>query len=396
VAIEAIQVIQDLAIVLLVALAMALLFYAIRQPALIGYLLAGIIVGPYTPPGGLLQQPEILNLFAEIGIVFLLFAIGLEYPLARLRAIGRLAAVIAVAESLATFLAGYLVGTVLGFSTFDSLFLGLAVSVTSTVILNKVLEELGVLGDGVAGLILGITIIEDVLIVSALGVLQSLAITGRISLLEVGLGVAAVVVFIGVALVVGTRVVPRFIDGVAKTGRADLLLVAVLGVAFGLSILSSLLGISVATGAFLGGLMVAESKNQAIARALLAPLKDLFGAIFFVSMGALMDVRLLPSVVLAIVLLLTTSVFAKVGVTYLAARGQRIPSAAARRTAIGLAGPGGELSLAIAKGGADVQAINPFVLPIVGIITLVTAFLSAFRVRFAWGAREPLPLAEPS
>ncbi len=351
-----------------------------------------MIIGPYTPPFGFLLHPEIVNLLAPVGIVFLLLAVGLEYPATRFRSVGRKALVIALSEALATFLAGFLVGQALGLPKFDSLFLGLALSVTSTVILAKVLEDLGVIQDQVAGLILGITVIEDIVTVSALGVLQSLATTGTISLVAIGVAVGLVVLFISVALVVGSRTVPRFVDLVARTGRNDLLLLAILGLTLGLCVLSSLIGISVAAGAFVSGVLVAESRNQTRARDLVLPLKELFGAIFFVSIGALMDIELLPAYILPIVALIVTTLTVKLVVTYVSARGQGVPLPAARRTAISLSGPRGELSLVVAKGGADVQATSPFVLPVVGAMTLVTAFLSPYLVRLGWRTGERTPI----
>jgi monovalent cation:H+ antiporter-2, CPA2 family len=381
---EAVQVIQDLAIVLSVALVTALIAYRLRQPLLVGYLIAGLIVGPYTPPTGLLTHPEILNLFAEVGIVFLLFAVGLEYPLSRLRTIGRTAILIALGESLGTFAAAYAVGRLFGFGEFESLFLGLAVSVTSTLILSKVLEDLGVVREEVAGLVLGITVIEDVVVISALGVLQSLASTGGIALPAVAISIGLVGFFVAVALLLGTRAAPWLLDRVAALRRPDLLLVTLLALAFGLSALSSLLGISVATGAFFAGVLVAGSRSQASARELVAPLKELFGAIFFVSMGALMNFGLLPGYLLPIAVLLAVVLLAKFGITYLLARAQRLSGGFARRTALGLAGPGGEVSLTVVKGGTDIGVVAPFVLPMVGAITLITAVVSSARVRWAW------------
>jgi CPA2 family monovalent cation:H+ antiporter-2 len=386
---EAIQVIQDLAIVMVVALVMAVVSYWLRQPSMIGYIVAGMIVGPYTPPFSLVTHPGVLSLLAEVGIVFLLFAIGLEYPVARLRSVGRTALVIALVESLATFAAGFAVAEAFGFGEFASLFLGLSLSVTSTVILSRVLGDRGLLGEEVAGLVLAITVIEDVIVVAALGVLQSVAANGSVALGPLLVGVGLVVLFVVAALVLGSRAVPWLVDAVGGTGRSDLLLLAILGIAFGLSILSNLLGISVATGAFLAGVMVAGARNQGQARSLMAPLKELFGAIFFVSMGALMDIELLPAVLLPVLALLATAMGAKLLFTFVAARSQGVPRPAARRTAIGLAGPGGEVSLTVIKGGTDVAAVGPLLLPMVGAITLVTALLSPYRVAWAWRRRGP-------
>ncbi|MCI4317743.1 MAG: cation:proton antiporter [Thermoplasmata archaeon] len=389
---EAVQVIQDLAIVMIVALAMALLSYKLRQPLILGYVVAGMIVGPYTPPVNLLSHPDILNLFAEIGIVFLLFAVGLEYPIARLRSVGRRAIVIALAESLGTFAAGTIVALGLGLSEFNSLFVGLAVSVTSTILLSQALEEMGVVRGSDAGVILGITVVEDVVVVSALAILQSVASTGHLSVLGILISLGLVIAFLVGAIVLGSRTVPRLIDLVAATGRTDLLLVATLGVAFGLSILSNLIGISVATGAFLGGVLVAESRHQDLARSRFAPLKDLFAAIFFVSMGALMDIELLPSILFLLIVLIATAFVAKWLTTYLAARATDLPRATSTRTAWGLSAAGGELSLVVAKGGLDVGATTAVVLPLVGAFSIVMTFLRPYFLRYGWRAGEsPAP-----
>jgi CPA2 family monovalent cation:H+ antiporter-2 len=387
---QEILVIQDLAVVVLVALGMALLFRWLKQPVLIGYIVAGIIIGPYTPPFSVIHYPDVLSALAEMGIVFLLFAIGLEYPIARLRAVGRQALAIALTESLATFVAGFLVGQAFGFSLYDSLFIGLAISVTSTVIVSSVLEDLGVLRGSDASLVLGITVVEDIVTVTLLGLLQSAAVTGHLSLLSLLVSIGLVLLFIGGVLVVGPRTLSPLIDRIQRAEVREVFLLAILGLAFGLSLISIEVGISVATGAFLAGVLVAESNSQAVAHELMAPLKQLFGAIFFVSMGALMDVGLLPRYLLPIGGFLATAFGVKLLSTYLAARQQRILPGEARRTAVTLSASGGELSIVVAKGGADVGATSAFVLPFIGALTVVTTVLAPFLIRFAW-RRPPEP-----
>jgi CPA2 family monovalent cation:H+ antiporter-2 len=382
--IDAVLVVEDLAIVLLVALAVALLFYRLGQPLLIGYVVAGIIVGPYTPPVGILHYPDVLEALAQIGIAFLLFAVGLEYPLARLREVGRRSIVIASAEALSTFAAGFGLGRAFGFSSFDSLFLGLAISVTSTVILSQALEDLGYLDRSETRLILGITVVEDVITVSLLSVLQSTALAGHLALPAVALALGLVVLFIGVTLGLGSRVVPPLVDLLAGLRRPELFLLGILGIALGLAYVSSVLGISIASGAFFAGVLVAESKNHEAAKTLIAPFKQVFGAIFFVSMGALMDLGLLPRYVLEILAFLGTALAVKFVATYLAARQQGVGDREARLAATNLSASGGELSLVVAKGGADVGATSAFVLPFVGALTIVTTFLSPYLVRLAW------------
>ena len=396
-AIEEILVVQDLSIVVLIALGMAILFRWIHQPLLIGYIVAGMLIGPYTPPFSLIHYPDILNALAEMGIVFLLFAVGLEYPLARLRAVGRKALVVALSEALATFAAGFLVGQAFGFPFWDSLFIGLAISVTSTVIVSSVLEEMGVLRRPDTSLVLGITVVEDIVVVSMLGILQSTAQQGHFSLVSILFSVGLVVVFIVGVLLIGPRTISPLIDRLHRSGINQVLLLALLGLAFGLALISNLIGISVATGAFFAGVLVAESKSQAAAHELMAPLKDVFGAIFFVSMGALMDIGLLPNYILPIAAFLATAFGVKLVATYWATRQQRVAAPEARRAALTLSASGGELSIVVAKGGADINATTPFVLPFVGALTVVTSVIAPFLIRYAWRRpTEPDPVRRKS
>ena len=391
-----IEFVEDLAVILIVALAMGLLFRYIRQPLLIGYLVAGMIIGPYTPPSSLLHYPDFLNALAEMGIVFLLFAVGLEYPIARLRSVGRKALIIALTESLATFAGGFLVGEAWGFPVYDSLFIGLAISVTSTVMVSSVLQELGVIRKEEATLVLGVTVIEDIVTVTLLGILQSTAQTGHLSLLSIVFALGLVILFIAAVLTLGPRTISPLIDRVNATKLREALLLAILGVAFAFALLSSLIGISVATGSFLAGVLVAESKSQAVAHELMAPLKELFGAIFFVSMGALMDIGLLPLYVLPILAFLATAIGVKVAASYLAARRQNVSVLDARRTAITLSASGGELALVVAKGGADIGATSGFVLPFIGALTVVTTVVAPYLIRYAWKPPKPAPEAPAS
>jgi CPA2 family monovalent cation:H+ antiporter-2 len=378
------QVIQDFAIIMVVASVMALISYRLKQPMVIGYIVAGIIIGPYTPPFSFILHPEILNLLAEIGIVLLLFVVGLEYPIAKLRSVGRKALVIAFSEAFGTFGLGFIVGQIIGMSLFDSLFIALAISVTSTVVLSRVLQEFGIAKTEFSTLLLGVTVIEDIIIVSTLAVLQSVASTGTLAIEEIVLSVVLVLAFIAGALFIGSKTIPKFVDYVSKTSQVDVLVVAILGAAFGLSFIANQLGISVAAGAFFAGVLVAESKSQATARVLTSPLKDMFAALFFVSVGALMDVSQLPLFIVPALIFVATSFAAKFITVYLSARSQGLGYNTSIKTAFGSSASGGELALVVAKGGADVGATSAFVLPMVGTMTIITSFLSPYVVKFGW------------
>jgi CPA2 family monovalent cation:H+ antiporter-2 len=382
--IVATEVIQDFAIIMIVAAIMALISYRLKQPLVIGYIAAGMIIGPYTPPFSLVLHTEVLNLLAEMGIVLLLFVVGLEYPIAKLRSVGTKALAIAMAEAFGVLALGYVVGQAMGLQFYDSLFLALSISVTSTVIVMRVLEELGMLKDEASVLLLGVAIIEDIIIVSTLAVLQSVASTGNLAIPDIAISVGLVLAFIGGALFIGSKTVPKFVDLVGRTNHHDLVIVAILGVAFGLSFIANLIGVSVAAGAFFAGVLVAESKSHTVARVLTTPLRDMFAALFFVSVGALMDISLLPLFIVPALILIGTSFAGKFVAVYFSAKLQGTSNKTSMKAGFALSASGGELALVTAKGGMDVGATSSFILPMVGTMTIITTFLSPYVIKYGW------------
>lgn len=383
------QFLLDFSIIMIVAGAMAMLSYRFKQPMVIGYIGAGMIIGPHTPPFSLVFNLDVLNLFAEIGIVLLLFVVGTEFPIEKLRKIGRKAFLIALSEASGTFVAGYVVGQyVLGFPFFDSLFLALAISVTSTVIVMRVLEELGMIKDESSVLILGVAIIEDIIVISMLAILQSVGSIGGLSFADVGISVAITLAFIAGVLGVGSKIVPRLVDYVSRTNQHDVLVVVILALVFGLSFIAYQLGISVAAGAFFAGVLIAESKSHSVSRVLATPIRDMFAALFFVSVGALMDISLLPLFIVPALILIAVSLVAKFLTVYLAAKSQGFSKLTSLRAGIGLSSSGGELALVVAKGGADIGVTSSFLLPMVGAMTIITTFISPYIIKFGWKFAE--------
>jgi CPA2 family monovalent cation:H+ antiporter-2 len=381
------QIVQDFAVIMIVSSIMAMLSYKLRQPMVIGYILAGMIIGPYTPPFSLILNIEVLNLFAEIGIILLLFVVGMEFPIEKLRRIGKKASVIAISEALGTFVIGLAVGTqVLHYSLPNSLFLALAISVTSTVIVMRILEELDMVKEQAATLILGVAVIEDIIIISMLAILQSITSTGggQLSVGELVISILSVLAFIVGVLYVGSRIVPRFVNYIGSTNQSDLLIVAVLGVAFGLSFVAYEIGISVATGAFFAGVLVAESKVHSVTKVLATPIRDMFAAIFFVSVGALMDIRLLPIFIVPVIILVVISVVAKFLTVFISARAQGYNNSTALKTGFGLSSSGGELALVVAKGGTDIGVTSSFLLPMIGTMTIITTFITPYMIKLGW------------
>jgi CPA2 family monovalent cation:H+ antiporter-2 len=369
------QIIHDFAIIMTVAAVMALISFKLKQPMVIGFILAGMIIGPYTPLFNFILNVEVLNLFAEIGIILLLLIVGMEFPLEKLRKIGRKAFVIAITEALGTFVAGYIVGYyALNFSFFDSLFLALAISVTSSVLVMRVLEELNVIREEASLLILGVCVIEDIIIISMLAILQSLGSTGNLSISEIGISVGSVIAFIAAMIIVGSKIVPRVVNFIGRLNKPDLLIITILGIVFSLSYIAYEIGISIATGAFFAGVLIAESKVQVVSKVMATPIRDMFAALFFVSVGALMDITLLPIFILPAIILILVSIIAKFSAVFLAAKSQGFDRTTSIKTAFSLSSSGGELALLTAKVGSNIGVTSSFVLPMIGAMTIITTF----------------------
>ncbi len=388
-AIEIAQFLQDFAIIMVIASIMTIISYKLKQPLILGYIGAGIIIGPHTPPFSLIKNIDVLNLFAEMGIILMLFSVGMEFPIQKLKNIGKKAAIITVAEQIGTLIIGFFVGRAIGFSFYDSLFMAVALSVSSTVIIMKVLEELKVMREESSYLTLGILIIEDIIILSIFALLQPLSSSGIISLTEIAIPIGVAGAFIASVLIIGSRIIPRLVDYVAITNQSDVLVVAILGLAFGFAYISTLLGISVAVGAFFAGVLIAESKSHAVTSVLTTPIRDMFVALFFVSVGALMDIRLIPVFIIPSLLLVGVTSLAKFIIVFLSSRSQGFNKNSAFQTSIGLSSSrGGEMSLIVAKGGIDIGVVSTFILPIVGTITIVSTFFSPYLIKLGWKLAE--------
>ena len=373
--------IQDFAVVMIVAGIMVFVTHKLKQPMVIGYLLAGMVIGPFTPPFSLIHEVGTINILAEIGIIILLFVIGTEFPITKLRSVGRISMVVGIAETLGTLLVTFFVARTLGFSQFDSMFLALAMSVTSTVVTVKILEELNMINDKSSVLIMGILIVEDVIVITLLGILQSLALTAAVSFIDVLLSVGIVLGFIAAILILGSRYLPPVIDKLARTTDYSVLIIVILGLAFGLSFVAIELGLSPVIGAFLAGVLVAESNSAGIARVITIPLRDVFAALFFVSIGALVDVSKIPLFIIPALILIATSFIVKMMIIIPVLIRAGYDTTTAVRTGLGLSSARGEMSLIVGKGGQDVGAVSSYILPILGVVTIVTTFVTPYILK---------------
>jgi len=374
-----------------------LAFFKIRQPLIIGYLFAGMLIGPLSPLWapflsesandtvgdgiGILSDIAALNVFAEIGVILLLFVIGIEFPFAKIRSIGKVAIGVGTLGLFMTLGLVFYVCTSMGLAFMDSLFLAAALSISSTAIIVKVLEEAGKIKKESSILVLGILIVEDVIAVILIASLESIALVGNVSIE----GIIAVVVVAGVLIIgtftVGIRTIPKLVDRVASAENREILLLAILGVCFGYSLLANVVGLSVAIGAFLAGVLIAESKSAEVSKILSSPIKDMFVAIFFVSVGALMDVRQLENYIFVAIALIVVALSMKFGGNLLGNFIFRQERGKSLRSAFTLAAPRGEFSIVIIKVGVDAGVVSAFLFPLIGVITIITAIITPFLVK---------------
>jgi len=390
--------VTDLAIIMILAAIVTLAFFKIKQPLIIGYLFVGMLIGPLSPlwawllpeggpPSeaiegvGVLSDITALSLFAEIGVILLLFVIGIEFPLTKIRSIGKVAVGVGTIGLFSTLGAVFIAANSFGMNFMDSLFLAAALSISSTAIIVKILEDAGKIKKESSILVLGILIVEDVIAVILISTLQSIALVGTVSIEGI-----IVVVIVAVGLIVGTftigiRVIPPLIDKVAATEHKEILLLSILGVCFGYSLLANIVGLSVAIGAFLAGVLVAESKSSEVSKILSSPIKDMFVAIFFVSVGALMDISQLDDYIFIALALIAVATGMKFGGNMLGNLIFRQKPRKSLRSAFALASPRGEFSIVIVKVGVDLGAVSAFLFPLIGIITIITAFISPFLIK---------------
>ena len=388
--------IGDLAIIMILAAIVTLAFFKIRQPLIIGYLFAGMLIGPLSPLWasfltdetaqstnggfGILSDLNVLNVFAEIGVILLLFVIGIEFPIAKIKSIGKIAVGIASLELFLALGVIFFIATLIGFSFMDSLFFAAALSISSTAIIIKILEDMGKIKKESTTLVLGILIVEDIIAVILIASLQSVALVGSVSYENVITVSAIAAALIVGTLTIGARTIPRLVDRVANTEHREILLLSVLGLCFGYALLSNLIGLSVGIGAFLAGVLVAESRSSEVSKILASPIKDMFVAIFFVSVGALMDISQIQNYIFIALAFIAISIIVKFGGVFLGGFIFKQGKKLIFRSSLTLT-PRGEFSIVIVKVGVDMGVVSSFLFPLIGIISIVTAFITPFMIK---------------
>jgi CPA2 family monovalent cation:H+ antiporter-2 len=304
------ELLKALTVVLCTAGVTTVLCQRLHQPVVLGYLLAGLIVGPHVPIP-LRADRQVVQSLSELGVILLMFALGLEFSLRKLVRVGPTAGLTAVIQCSIMLWLGFLVGRAFGWSVLESVFVGALISISSTTIIAKAFDEQAI-GGRLRELVVGVLIVEDLIAVLLMAVLIAIGRRGEMSAWALTWSGIQLTAFLVGLMTVGLLVVPRLMRAVLRLRRTETTLVASIGLCFAVALFASELGYSVALGAFIAGSLVAESGEVAAIDKLVLPVRDMFAAIFFVSVGMLIDPRLIAEHWVAVLVLIAVVILGKV------------------------------------------------------------------------------------
>ena len=374
--------IKDLALILAVAGVVALLFKRLKQPLVLGYIVAGFLASPHMPYTPSVKDIQNVNLWAEIGVIVLLFTLGLDFSFKKIVKMGGAPVIAATVIIFSMMALGTMVGHLFGWSNMDAIYLGGMLAMSSTTIIYKAFQDMGVLQQKFAGLVLSVLILEDILAIVLMVVLSTLAMKHTIEGEEMFNGIIRLVFFLILWFVVGLYLIPTFLRKSRKWINDEILLIVSLALCFSMAVLAVHSGFSAAFGAFVVGSILAETVEAEHIEKLIAPVKDLFGAIFFVSVGMVVDPHILveyawPIAAVVLTIILGQGIFGTLG--YLGA-GQSLREALKcgfSMTQIG------EFAFIIASLGLSLGVTSPFLYPIVVAVSVITTFTTPYMIRLS-------------
>ncbi len=367
-----------LTVVLCVAAVTTLISQKLKLPVVLGYIVAGLIIGPHVPLPLVADRALVIAL-SELGVILVMFSLGLEFSLAQLRKVGPTAGITAIIECGVMLITGFLVGKALGWTTTESIFTGAIVAISSTTIIVKTFDEQGIAGK-LRQLVIGVLIVEDLIAILLLAALTAISSGAGLSALALATTLGKLAAFLGALLVMGLVVVPRATRAIIRLERPETTLVASVGFCFSIALLAQYFGYSVALGAFLAGSLIAESGEGKTVEHLVQPLRDLFAAIFFVSVGMQIDPAEVARHWGAALILTGVVIVGKVlNVTigaFLTGNGTR-PSVQAGMSLAQI----GEFSFIIAGLGMSTGATGSFLFPVAAAVSVVTTLSTGWLVK---------------
>lgn len=374
--------INDLALILICAGVMTLLFKKLKQPLVLGYVVAGFLASPHMPYTPSVMDTANIQTWADIGVIFLLFALGLEFSFKKIVKVGGAAIIAACTIIFCMILLGITVGTGFGWQRMDSIFLGGMIAMSSTTIIYKAFDDLGMRKKQFTGLVLSVLILEDILAIVLMVMLSTMAVRHNFEGSEMLESIGKLLFFLILWFVVGIYLIPELLKRCRKLMSEETLLIVSLGLCFGMVVMAARTGFSAAFGAFIMGSIWAETVEAESIERLVKPVKDLFGAVFFVSVGMMVDPAMiveyaLPIIVITLAVIFGQSLFGTLGVLL---AGQ--PLKTAMQCGFSLTQIG-EFAFIIASLGVSLHVTSDFLYPIVVAVSVITTFLTPYMIRFA-------------
>ncbi|UFH47964.1 cation:proton antiporter [Flavobacterium galactosidilyticum] len=374
--------ISDLGLILMTAAVAVLLSKKIKQPLVLGYLIAGFLAGPHFVFFPTVKEVSSVEVWAEIGVIFLLFSLGLEFSFKKLMKVGGSASITAITQIISMIVIGYMVGQWIGWNSMDSVFLGVILSVSSTTIILKTFDELGVKTQKFAGIVIGSLIVQDIVAILMMVLLSTIAVSQQFSGSELMLSVLKLIFFLTIWFVGGIFFIPTLLKKAKNILTDEMLLIISLALCLMMVILAANVGFSPALGAFIMGSIIAETTQAEHIEHLVKPVKDLFGAVFFVSVGMLINPETLyeyalPVAILTLVVIICQSISSTIGALL-----SGLPLKQSVQTGMSLSQIG-EFSFIIATLGMSLNVTSDFLYPIVVAVSAVTTFTTPFMIKFA-------------
>lgn len=374
--------ISDLAVMLITAGLITILFKKIKQPLVLGHILAGFLISSYFPFFPTVVDTDSITTWSEIGIIFLMFHLGLEFNLHKLARVGSTAIITAIVEVIGILAVGFLAGRLLGFGVMDSVFLGGMLSMSSTTIIIKAFDELQLRGKKFTELVFGTLVIEDIVGIFMMVILSTISVSKNVTGGQVAGSLSLMILYLIIWLILGIYFLPTFLNRTIKLMNDEMLLIVSLGVCFGMVILANALGFSSALGAFLSGSLLAGTVHVERIEHLTKGVKDLFGAVFFLSVGMLVNPQTLVEYAAPIIVITAVTIFGKLIFSSLGMllSGQTLDNAL--KCGFSLAQIG-EFAFIIASLGMSLGVTGDYLYPIVVSVSVITTFTTPFCIKTA-------------
>ena len=372
--------IKDLALISIYAAIVLLIFKKIKQPVVLGYILAGMLVGPHIPFLPTINDMENIHVWANIGVIFLLFGLGLEFSFKKIVNVGKSALITATANILFLLFVGYQVGLILGWNTTDSLFLGGMISMSSTTIIIKAFDELNLKKEPFTFIVFGILVVEDVVGVLLLVLLPTIAIGKNVDGIDLLYSALKLAFFLVLWFISGIYLIPTLLKKIQKLLNDELILVISIALCLGMVLLAAKFGFSSALGAFIMGSILAETPIVEKIEKIISPVKDFFGAVFFVSVGLIVNPEMFVEYAKPIVVITIIVVVGQISMTTFGLLLSGKPLETALKCGFSLAQVG-EFAFIIATLGVSLDVVSPQLYPIIVAVSVITTFTTPMMIK---------------